>query len=348
MAEDAKCSDNQLALLQQRIRHVLQTLQEQSGTAIDLEDYRAAFEAVADLQVQPQDVAIEALAIHGLPAEWLIPAVPIPEQVILYFHGGTYINGSLKTDRVFASMLARTTRTKVLQVAYRLAPEYPFPTAVHDGLAAYQWLLAQGYASNQIALAGSAAGGGITLAVLLLARDQGYPLPVVAACLSPWLDLTLDGLHAKQHCTTDIVLNTEVLAYAARCYIHPEQAAQPLVSPLYADVSGLPPLFLQVGQHEILHDDAHQFVRRAKALHMRAQCETWGNMFHGWQAFADVLPEGQLALEQIAAYFEKYFALANGTWSDDTETWQYKPYPDQTNGRRGWSERNFPAKNLVL
>ncbi len=186
MRGDGDTSKVQGEHLQQRIKHVFQPFQQPSGVMIDLAGYRAACERLAELQVQPQDVAVETLVVNDLPAEWLIPADPIADRVLLYFHSGTYINGSLATDRVLASRLARTTRTKVLQVAYRLAPEYPFPAAVHDGYAAYQWLFSQGYTSEQIALAGSAAGGGIVLAVLLQAREQGYALPVVAACLSPW------------------------------------------------------------------------------------------------------------------------------------------------------------------
>lgn len=327
MQEDPGGTEHHLAHLQQRIKRVLQPFQVQSDAAIDLASYRAACERLADLQVQPRDVSVEALAVNDLSAEWLIPAELVTERVLLYFHSGIYVNGSLATDRVLASLLARTTRTKVLQVAYRLAPEYPFPIAVHDGFAAYQWLFSQGYTSEQIALAGSAAGGGIALAVLLRTRDQGYPLPVVAACLSPWLNLTPAGLHAKAPYTIDIVLNAQLLEYAARQYIRPAEAAQPLVSPLYADLSDLPPLFVQAGQHEILLDDAEQFVQRVNAAGGRARRALWGRMFHGWQAFANVLPEAQLALEQIAAYFEKYFALVNGTWPDETETWRYRPYP---------------------
>jgi len=313
-------TENQLSQLEQRIKQALQQIREQSATNLSVEKYRAAFDALSELHPQQHDVTVEAFDLQGLSAEWLIPSAPLPDRVILYFHSGTYINGSLATDRMPASILAHVTSTKVLQIGYRLAPEHPFPAAVYDGLSAYHWLLAHRYGADTIGLVGSAAGGGIMLAVLLLARDQGSPLPIVAAGISPWLDLTPEGLRAKRQVTTDIVLNASLLEYAAKNYVRPEDASQPLVSPLYADLHGLPPLFLVVGQHEILHDDAHKLAKQAEVYQSRARCITWDNMFHGWHAFADILPEGQLALEQIAAYFEKYFALARGTWPDDTIT----------------------------
>lgn len=324
----SQSSSEQLAFLLQHIKQTLHPLREQTRAALDLSTYRTAFAALANLQKPIQNVIIKSLNIGNMLAEWLIPSSPASGQVILYFHSGMYISGSLETDRVLASALACTTRMKVLQVSYCLAPENPFPTPAYDGIAAYQWLLAQKYLPEQIAFAGIGAGGGITIAVLLLARDQGYPLPVVAACLSPWLDLTSTGIQAKQQSMADAIFTTDLLEYAARQYVSPQEAGHPLASPLYADVHGLPPLFLQVAQHELLHEDAQQFAHRVRALHGRARCVSWANAFHGWQAFADVLPTGQLALDQVAAYFEKYFSLVQGTWPDTTETWKYTPYPN--------------------
>jgi monoterpene epsilon-lactone hydrolase len=310
-AEDIKGTESQLPWIQQSIQQALRAIQ-QPSSILTIDSYRAAFDAVSALHIQPSNITINEFQINGLSAEWLLPNASIPERVILYFHSGTYLNGSLQTDRALASMLAHITQTKVLQIAYRIAPEHPFPTAAYDGFAAYQWLLAHGHEPQHIALAGSAAGGGITLAVLLLARDQSIPFPVVAACLSPWVDLTAEGLVARSHMTTDVVLSTSLLEYAARQYVSPEDASLPLASPLYADLHGLPPLFLQVGENEILHDDVYRLAKRAEACHVKAPCITWADMFHGWHAFSDRLPFGQLALEQIAAYFEKYFARARG------------------------------------
>ena len=297
---------NTVPMLQQKILQIFADLRKQSIASITIEEYRATFDAFSALTSQPNDVTIETDDINGLPAEWIVPGKHDPKKVILYFHSGTYINGSLKTDRALASMLANMTHTKILQVAYRLAPEHLFPTPIYDGLAAYHWLTDHGYTPRHIALAGSAAGGGITLAVLQLLRDYGSQLPVVAACLSPWIDLTLaDRTETKQK-SKDFILNPTLLEYAASHYIRPEEASLPLASPLYADLHGLPPMLLQVGQYEILHDDTYQFEQRAVNQGVRAHGITWEHMFHGWHAFANVLQEGHLALDQIAAYFEKY------------------------------------------
>ncbi|GCE31899.1 alpha/beta hydrolase [Dictyobacter alpinus] len=300
------------------IQNCLQAIREQPLDSLTVEHYRASFDALSTLYTMQSAVTIEAFTLEGLPAEWIIPANAIPEQTILYFHSGTYINGSLCTDRALVSALASMTQTRILQIAYRLAPEHPFPAAITDGLIAYQWLLAQHHSPRHMAIMGTGAGGGIALSVLLLARDQHYPFPIMVACLSPWLDLTTAGLNVKKQVTTDSVLSIGLLTYAAQLYVSPEEASQPLASPLYADLHGLPPLFLQVTQHELLHDDAYTLVKHATASGAKARCVTWPDVFHGWHAFADRLPEGQAALDQIAAYYSKHVALANGNWPDKT------------------------------
>lgn len=252
--------------IQQQISSVFQELREQSATTMSVEGYRAAFDAFAALTLPRQDVTVKALTIDGLAAEWIIPANPIPERVILYFHSGSYINGSLMTDRALVSMLACLTQTKVLQVAYRIAPEHPFPIAIYDGLAAYHWLIAHGHAPHTIALAGTAAGAGITLAMLLLLREQGDALPVVAALLSPLIDITPASIMAKRHVTTDIVFNAAMLDFAANMYMSQENASSPLGSPLYADLHGLPPLFIQVGENEIFMTMDTGFKRGREAI----------------------------------------------------------------------------------
>ena len=138
MTGDGGKAEDKTLWVQQRIIHTLQTIHRQPISSLSVESYRAAFDAFSELATQPHDVTIEPCTINGLPAEWIFPAISIPERVILYFHGGTYIHGSLKTDRVLASILARVTQTKVLQVGYRIALEHPFPTAIYDGLEAYQ------------------------------------------------------------------------------------------------------------------------------------------------------------------------------------------------------------------
>jgi phosphinothricin tripeptide acetyl hydrolase len=307
-------------LIEERLHNKLQCVYNSTPEKLSLESCRTAFEETIPFDSRTYQVTVEPFQLGTLAAEWIIPADAIAVRVLLYFHSGIYINGSLETDRTAISMLANACRTKVLQIAYRLAPECMFPAPVEDGLTAYTWLLQQGYTAEQIALVGAAAGGGILLATLLRARDQGLPLPVVAACISPWVDLTLANPPSQGQ--SDGILSRVLLEYAAKLYAHPEDAATPLASPLYADLHGLPPIIVVVGEHEFLLDDAFRLRDRIRAAGGRAQCVPWGNMFHGWTAFADMVPEGRLALEQIAAYVEKYFALVAGTWPDETETYR--------------------------
>lgn len=326
MIDNRKDAEHKLSWIQKNIQYTLRAIRERPVDTISLESYRASFDAISAITTCQNNVTIEQLTVNNLLAEWVSPLNPIPKRVILYFHSGTYINGSLLTDRSLVSMLASVTKTKVLQVAYRVAPESPFPTAVYDGLAAYQWLVDHGHAPHHIGLVGSASGGGIVLSTLLLMRDQGIPFPVIAACISPWVDLTAESLNEKANAAKDIVLSAALLRYAAGYYVRPEEALLPLASPLYADLHGLPPLFFLVGEHEILRQDVQRLAERVKACRGRAQYVYWGSMFHGWTAFAPDLPPGRLALEQIAAYFEKYFALIEGTWPDDSVSYRYKPY----------------------
>ncbi|GER90741.1 hypothetical protein KDW_49030 [Dictyobacter vulcani] len=324
MEDQTSANTNNASQIQQKIASLLRDIHEQPLDTLSIEQYRAAFETIPTLYTMQSEVTIKTFSIQDLAAEWIIPVAARTQQAILYFHSGTYINGSLHTDRVLVSALAAMTRTRILQIDYRLAPEHPFPAPIEDGLTAYQWLQEQGYANKNLAIMGSAAGGGIALAVLLLARDQKIPLPTMAACISPWLDLTTTGLRRKSQLTTDTVLSLDLLEYAASQYVNQAEAAQPLASPMYADLHGLPALFLQVGQLELLHDDAYKFKELATTAGVRARCVTMAGMFHGWHAFADQLPaaQGHLALDQIAAYFEKYIALANGTWPDTTATYR--------------------------
>lgn len=171
------------------------------------------------LNLHHADVTFESVALDEFYVEWITLSVCTPGQAILYFHGDFYIQGSLETDRPLAAMLAQLASRKVLQVAYRVAPEHPFPAAIYDGLAAYQCLIEQGYVSSQIALAGLGAGGGIVPALLQFLRDQGHPLPPVAASFSLWVDLTSEGINAKRVCRDDIVLSAELLQIAARYYM---------------------------------------------------------------------------------------------------------------------------------
>jgi dienelactone hydrolase len=196
----------------------------------------------------------------------------------------------------------------VLNVAYRLAPEHPHPAAVEDAVAAVRWVYAQGFAPARVAIAGDSAGGGLTLATLLALRDAGDALPAAAVCISPWTDLAATGESLRTKASVDPMVTEGPLREMARAYLGGKDARTPLASPLYADLRGLPPLLVQVGDAELLLDDATRLASRARDAGVDVTLEVWEEMFHVWHAFAEILPEAQRACERIAAWLEPHLA----------------------------------------
>jgi acetyl esterase/lipase len=204
------------------------------------------------------------------------------------------------------SHVARAARARVLNVGYRLAPENRFPAAVNDAVAAYRFILAQGYAPESVALGGDSSGGGLVLGALVALRDAGDPLPGAAICLCPWTDLTLTGETIESLRDTDPMVRAPVLALMAEAYLGDADPRSPTASPLFADLAGLPPLLVQVGTAELLLDDAKRFAERATAAGVDVTLDIWDEMIHVWHAFADFLPEAKDAIARIGAYVEKH------------------------------------------
>jgi acetyl esterase/lipase len=223
--------------------------------------------------------------------------------MILYLHGGAYALGSINVHRELLARLARATHMRVLAVDYRLAPEHPYPAALEDTAAAYRWALDAGCAPSRIVVAGDSAGGGLALATLAALRDAGAPLPAGTVCLSPWLDLALTGASIRTKASVDPVLSREALERYAGLYAGEHARTHPLISPLYADLRGLPPLLIQVGTDEILLDDAVRGAEKARAAGVRATLDVVEGMFHVFQ-MVGVLPETRRALERIAAFVD--------------------------------------------
>jgi acetyl esterase/lipase len=203
-----------------------------------------------------------------------------------------------------AGYLAQGAHAKVLLIDYRLGPEHPFPAAVEDAAAAYHFLLQQGVAPSNITIAGDSAGGGLALAVLVLLRDAAEPLPATAVCLSPWVDLAGTGLSMETNREVDLMLSPELLARYASLYLNGREASEPLASPIYADLTGLPPTLIQVGSEEILLDDASRLAEKAQAAGVSVTLEVWPKMFHVWPALAMIIPEGGQAIARIAEFIE--------------------------------------------
>jgi epsilon-lactone hydrolase len=254
---------------------------------------------------KPEDITWEPLDAAGVPAEWVTPDDCEPGRAIVYFHGGGYATGTLESTRALSSHVARAARARVLTVDYRLAPEHPFPAAVDDGVRAYRFAMSEGHAPEAIALCGDSSGGGLALATLIALRDLGGPMPGSAICMSPWTDLTLSGTSLAVNRDADPMVSATTLALMADAYLGEVDRRSPTASPLFADLSGLPPLLLQVGSSELLLDDTTRFAERAEAAGVDVTLEIWDDVFHVWHSFADLLPEARDAIAQIGMYADQ-------------------------------------------
>jgi monoterpene epsilon-lactone hydrolase len=273
---------------------------------LSIEEQRAQME-VSFTQFQlPADVRCEPVNAGGVPAEWVTTPGVVAERVICYIHGGGYVIGSINTHRELASRLSRAASARVLVLDYRLAPENPFPAAVDDSTAAYRWLLSVGVDPARLAIAGESAGGGLTVATLVALRDAGEPLPAAGICLSPWVDLACLGESIVTKAEIDPVADKESMLMLAKAYLGDTDPFTPLASPLYADLTGLPPLLIQVGTAECLFDDAKRLVERARAAGVDVILEPWDDMIHMWHMFAAMLPEGQQAIDRIGEYIRQH------------------------------------------
>jgi acetyl esterase/lipase len=254
----------------------------------------------------PRGTQVDEVHIDGLVAEWLRCGDVDPDRRLLYLHGGAYLSGSRRSHRALAARIGRAAGCAVLLPEYRLAPEHAHPAAVHDALAALQWMERNApdgsRSASRIFLAGDSAGGGLALATLLAARDAGGPAPSAAVTLSAWTDLAMTGESFTTRAQIDPMLPAIHMHACAAAYLCETPAQAPLASPLYGDLAGLPPLLMQVGDEEVLLDDTVRFGARAREAGVDATVEVWPEMFHVFQAFSAMLPEGREALGRIGAF----------------------------------------------
>jgi epsilon-lactone hydrolase len=265
-----------------------------------LEQRRAGMERISERV--PAEVICERVSAGGVGAEWISAPGASADRVILYFHGGGYVLGSISTHRAMISRIARASDARALAIDYRLAPEHPFPAAVDDAIASYRWLIAQGYKPGRIVIAGDSAGGGLAVAALLAIRDAKLPMPAGAVPISPWTDLEGTGDSIRTRAARDVMVTQDNLAQSAKQYYGANNPKNPLVSPVHADFRGLPPMLIHVGDAEILLDDATRVAERAKAAGVKVELEVWPDMPHVWHVFAKILPEGQQAIDKIGKF----------------------------------------------
>jgi len=226
--------------------------------------------------------------------------------VLLFFHGGGYCSGSIMSHRGMVTEAGRAARVRTLAVAYRLAPEHPFPAAIEDARAAYRFLLDQGILTSNIVVGGDSAGGGLTLALMIILRDAGQPLPGCGWLVSPWVDLQMTGASLDEKADIDPLISKPYLEELAMAYLAGTDPANPMVSPLRADLAGLPPLLVQVGSAETLLDDAVRLARRAGAADVRINLEIWPHMIHAWHLWAAQLKDGRRALASAGAFIRAH------------------------------------------
>lgn len=269
---------------------------------LPLEEQRTEMEASFSQFPLAPDVQCEPVDAGGVPAEFVNTPESDEERVIYYLHGGGYTLGSINTHREMVSRLARAAKARILLVDYRLAPENPFPVAVEDSVAGYKWLLSSGVKPNQVVIAGESAGGGLTVATMVALKDARQPLPAAFICLSPWVDLECTGESMVSKAELDPLLQRDQLREMARLYLGGNAPSTPLASPIYADLTGLPPLLIQIGTAEVLYDDATRLAERAKSAGVPVILEPWEDMIHMWYFFAAMLPEGQQAIDRIGEF----------------------------------------------
>jgi monoterpene epsilon-lactone hydrolase len=281
-------------------RETLDAILRQSAFPADstVEEQRRFLRELLSAQPLPAEVAVTPGALGGVPtAEITVDGIE-PGHVVLYFHGGVYVMGDAFLAADLASQVGRRTDAKVISVDYRLAPEDPYPAAVDDALAAYHALLDTGTEPSDIVFAGESAGGGLAIATLVNARDQGLPLPAAALVMSPYVDLTLAGATLDTKRDADPLLSREALQARVPDYTSGYDAALGLISPIFADLSGLPPLIIQAGTHEVLLDDAVRLAREAASADVAVTLDITPGVPHVFQAYHPILDEAGAALDR--------------------------------------------------
>ncbi|MGH3417534.1 MAG: alpha/beta hydrolase [Actinocrinis sp.] len=268
-------------------------------------EQRERFRDMVAANPVPADVTVEPLSLGGLPALAVQSREGAANGTILYFHGGCFVLGSAQASTGLAAGLARKAGARVVSVDYRLAPEDPFPAALDDALAAYRALVQDERYGGRIAVAGESAGANLAVALMLAVRDEpGLPQPACAALFSPWADLTVPDNPADGG--LDPVITPAALRTRARDYLNGADPRDGRLSPVYADLSGLPPLLIQAGSHEYLLDDALRLAGRAAADDVPVTLDVTPEVLHVFQAFAEILDEGDAALARAGAFLSAH------------------------------------------
>jgi len=278
----------------------------------EVKEQRVVFEEMMGASPVPDDVAASPGTLGGIPVLNVDVDGTEPGPVILYFHGGAYAVGTAASSVGLASDLARRAGVRLVSVDYRLAPEHPYPAALEDAVAAYRGLLASEPSPSAIAFAGESSGAGLVAATLVALKRAGLPLPAAAVMMSPWIDLTLSGDSMSEKAALDPALTPDGLRRRVSDYVGASDPADGLLSPIFADLTGLPPLLVQVGSHEILLDDATRLAARAAAADVAVTLQVTPQVPHVFQAFASMLDEAGVALTNAGDFLRAHLAAGSG------------------------------------
>ncbi len=269
---------------------------------LDIHKIRARIEKAAQSRIKGVRISQARVGCLG---EWVeVPGVPQDAPVMLYLHGGGYVVCSPRTHRPITAFFARA-GFRVFCPDYRSAPEHVFPAAVDDALSSYEGLLSRGVDPGRIVIAGDSAGGGLTLALLIALRDRKRPLPAAAALLSPWTDLAITGETVRTNARRDAYISGPAAERTAAMYYGTADPRHPLVSPLYADLHGLPPIIIHVGQREVLRDDSTRLAERLRAAGCDVALSVWPVVPHVWQIFHRIVPEGRKSLGEMTEFLRQ-------------------------------------------
>jgi acetyl esterase/lipase len=287
----------------QQLLELQKTFAQSFEQAKSPQEMRAAMAAAFSAFPSAAEVKCEPVNAGGVKAEWITANNAAPDRVILYLHGGGYVMGSIDTHRELVARLSKAAQARGLVLDYRLARENPFPVAVDDSITAYRWLLAQGYKPERIVVAGDSAGGGLAVSTLLALRDIGSPAPDDAVCISPWVDFEAEGESMKSRAKQDLLVSREMILNLARMYMGEKGSLrEPLAAPINASLNDLPPLFIQVGNTEVLLDDATRLADSAQGAGVDVTLQIWDEMPHVWHLAAPILPEGQEAIDKVGEF----------------------------------------------
>lgn len=255
----------------------------------------------------PEGMELQEGVVDGIPYDFWTPTDLEPGRLLLYSHGGGYIMFSHKTHRSLAARLAQELAAQAIVYDYRLAPENKFPAAVDDALTMYKYALRAGYDAKNIILAGDSAGGGLTFALLLAAREQGLPLPGLAIGLSPWVDMTRSGVSMQENADKDVMLKPDGVKDFAEQYLGDADPKHPYASPLFADLKGLPPIMLQAAGDEILRDDSVRFAAALREAGVKTELDLWPGLFHVFELAWRWLPESEEAIQRIGDFVRRHY-----------------------------------------